>query len=135
MGSALGRRANVFQARILHFHNLHADDAVYIITRHVSVNYNFRTVKLILAFHEHMKKGSLKRVHKDSFFQVTFCSRRRAALVALYNGKPGEKLNLLHYKHLFEKVATSTFCFHKPCPLLLLLQNITASELLPKARV
>ena len=30
------------------------------------------------------------------------------ALVALYNGKPGEKLDLLRYKRFFEKVPTST---------------------------
>ena len=30
------------------------------------------------------------------------------ALVALYNGKPGEKLDSLRYKRFCEKVATST---------------------------
>ena len=31
------------------------------------------------------------------------------ALVVLYNGKPGEKLDSLRYKQFFEKVSTSTF--------------------------
>ena len=39
------------------------------------------------------------------------------ALVALYNGKPGKKLDSLRYKRFFEKVATSTsFVFPQALP-------------------
>ena len=34
------------------------------------------------------------------------------ALVALYNGKPGESLDSLRYKRFCENIATNTSCIH-----------------------
>ena len=34
------------------------------------------------------------------------------ALVILYNGRPGESLDSLHYKRFYEKVSTNAFCIH-----------------------
>ena len=44
----------------------------------------------IVAFNEH-EKSSMKRVLRDSFSQVNFCSRLRVTLEALCNGTPGKK--------------------------------------------
>ena len=114
-GSVLGRdkRAKVVQVKIVHIHDLHAADAVY---HHNACSVNFRTVKQILAFHEH-ENNSLKRVHRDSFSQVHFCSQQESNLSSFVQWETWGQTNLLQYKHLFEKVATTTFLFlHKHPP-------------------
>ena len=56
------------------------------------------------------------------------------ALVALYNGKLGENwIRCAISVFFFRKLLQALLLFlHKPCPLLLLLQNTTASEFISK---
>ena len=55
------------------------------------------------------------------------------ALVALYNGKPGESLDSLRYKLFCEKLPQTHLVYiHKPCHLLQLLQNTIAFEFIFK---